>query len=223
MEQYCQTECSFCLMEARRYPVAVPRISAERRAQRREQIVDAAIRSVMRSGFQGMTMAQVIEESGLSAGAVYGYFASKDDLLVAVADARIGDIDAILRYVLDAPEPVHPAYAIQMLIDQMADLSMHPDGDLTVVVVQIWGQAVLGGEVHAILAPRIQGVLTTLTQLVRRWRDAGRLPADADPHAMARVLLSMLPGYLLQRLVVGDIAPNDYAQGLRDLMAGGNG
>ncbi len=209
-------------MEVRRYPVAVPRITAERRAQRREQIVEAAIRSVMRSGFQGMTMAQVIEESGLSAGAVYGYFASKDDLLVAVADARIGDMDAILRYVLDAPEPVHPAFAIQMLVDQLADLSRHPDGDLTVVVVQIWGQAVLGGEVHAILAPRIQGVLTTLTQLVRRWRDAGRLPADADPHAMARVLLSMLPGYLLQRLVVGDIAPNDYAQGLRDLMAGGS-
>lgn len=198
----------------------LPRITAQRRAQRRAQIVDGAIRCVMRAGFQGTTMAQVIEESGLSAGAVYGYFSSKDDLLAAVADSRLGDMDAVLQRALAEPTAQHPADVVAALVEQVLTMARHVDGDLTVVVVQIWGQAVLGGQVRGILAPRLRELLGTLTEVLRRWRDAGHLRGDADPVPMARVIFAMLPGYMLQRLVLEEVSPAVFARGLRDLMDG---
>jgi TetR/AcrR family transcriptional regulator, transcriptional repressor of aconitase len=36
-------------------------------------------------------------------------------------------------------------------------------------------------------------------------RGAGRLPADADPAALGATLSCLLPGFVLQRLLVGDV------------------
>ena len=61
----------------------MPRLTPERRAAQRQRIVDAARTAMLRDGLQATSMARVIEESGLSAGAIYGYFASKDELAAA--------------------------------------------------------------------------------------------------------------------------------------------
>src|SRR4029079_2513209 len=66
---------------------SVPRVSAEHLAARRQQILDAAQRRVARDGFHATSMQQVIAEAGLSVGAVYRYFPSKSDLIVAIAQS----------------------------------------------------------------------------------------------------------------------------------------
>lgn len=54
-----------------------PNVSAERRAQ----IIRAALACFMRKGYNNTTMNDIVAESGLSKGAIYWYFESKDDLL----------------------------------------------------------------------------------------------------------------------------------------------
>lgn len=46
-----------------------------------EKIFSAAMKIANRKGFQGMSMRDLSKEAGLSLGALYAYFASKDDLL----------------------------------------------------------------------------------------------------------------------------------------------
>lgn len=46
-----------------------------------EKIFEATFRICTRKGFQGMTMRDLSTESGLSMGALYSYFATKEDLL----------------------------------------------------------------------------------------------------------------------------------------------
>ena len=53
----------------------MPRISDARRKAHREKIVHALLASVTEKGIADTSMADVIERSGLSAGAIYGYFA----------------------------------------------------------------------------------------------------------------------------------------------------
>ena len=50
----------------------MPKVSEQHREARRDQIVDAALRCFSRKGFQRTSMADIIAESGLSAGAIYG-------------------------------------------------------------------------------------------------------------------------------------------------------
>ena len=61
----------------------MPRVSDEYLEQRRRQILDAAQRCFARKGFHETSMQDVFRESGLSAGAVYRYFKSKNELVVS--------------------------------------------------------------------------------------------------------------------------------------------
>ena len=99
----------------------MPRLTPERRAAQRQRIVDAARTVMLREGLPGTSMAQVIEESGLSAGAIYGYFASKDELVLGVAldviSTRLSGMDE-----LAARRPVPPPAKL------LADLLKDPKG-----------------------------------------------------------------------------------------------
>lgn len=77
----------------------MPRVTEEYRTARREEIVEAALRVFRRKGFQAASMADIIAESGVSAGAIYGYFASKTELVHQTASrivgARVLDIEKL--------------------------------------------------------------------------------------------------------------------------------
>jgi AcrR family transcriptional regulator len=60
----------------------MPKISDERKAERREQILDGAQRAFARYGFEGATVRRLEEEIGLSRGAIFNYFESKDGLFI---------------------------------------------------------------------------------------------------------------------------------------------
>lgn len=63
----------------------MPRISEERKAARREQILAGARRCFAQHGYEGATVARLEQEIGLSRGAIFNYFASKEDLFVELA------------------------------------------------------------------------------------------------------------------------------------------
>lgn len=57
-----------------------------RKAATRARLLDAAARVYAARGFAGATLDDVAQEAGLTKGAVYGHFGSKDNLLVALMD-----------------------------------------------------------------------------------------------------------------------------------------
>lgn len=61
----------------------MPRVTEETAHRRRQQIVDAALRCFARDGLHHTSMADLFEEAGMSAGLVYSWFASKDDIIEA--------------------------------------------------------------------------------------------------------------------------------------------
>ncbi|MDQ3992273.1 MAG: TetR/AcrR family transcriptional regulator [Actinomycetota bacterium] len=65
----------------------MPKISEEQREARRQEIVAAAQRCFAKHGYEGATVVRLEEETGLSRGAIFNYFASKQALFVAVAIA----------------------------------------------------------------------------------------------------------------------------------------
>jgi AcrR family transcriptional regulator len=64
----------------------MPKISAAKKDERRRQILQAAIDCFAKHGFQETTIQDICAASGLSAGAVYSYFDSKDAIIQALAE-----------------------------------------------------------------------------------------------------------------------------------------
>ncbi|MBO9540170.1 TetR/AcrR family transcriptional regulator [bacterium] len=63
-----------------------PKVTQQHKAQRRQQILDAAVRVFSQQGFEQTTMQDVITDAGLSRGGVYSYFPGKDELFQAMLD-----------------------------------------------------------------------------------------------------------------------------------------
>jgi TetR/AcrR family transcriptional repressor of uid operon len=60
---------------------------AERRDQQIQRILEAAKTCFVRSGFQGASMQQICAEVGMSPGALYRYFPSKEAIVEAICEA----------------------------------------------------------------------------------------------------------------------------------------
>ena len=63
------------------------KVTREQAAQNRERIVEAAAQLFRERGFDGIGVADLMKEAGLTHGGFYGHFSSKDDLIVE-ASAR---------------------------------------------------------------------------------------------------------------------------------------
>jgi AcrR family transcriptional regulator len=197
----------------------MPKVTDEHRLARREQILVAASRCVAREGFHKTTMADVIGEAGLSAGAVYGYFRSKNDIIRAISERSIGTVAVLLQDLVDREAPVHPVDAVQVFLEQMARLTRESGGDMARVGVQAWAEAVRDPEIHALAKEKMGAVRSALEGVVRRAQEDRTMSADADPRAVAQVLFALLPGFVLESLVLEDVTPASYVAGLRDLLA----
>ena len=60
---------------------------SERRDQQAQRILEAAKLCFVRSGFQGASMQQICAEAGMSPGALYRYFPSKEAIVEAICEA----------------------------------------------------------------------------------------------------------------------------------------
>jgi AcrR family transcriptional regulator len=65
----------------------MPKVTPEAMEERRVQIIEAAMRVFAEKGLSRATLRDVFREAGLSAGAVYNYYQSKDDIILAVTQA----------------------------------------------------------------------------------------------------------------------------------------
>jgi AcrR family transcriptional regulator len=194
----------------------VPKVTEAYRLQRRELILTAAARCFARDGF-GVSMDDVIAEAGLSAGAVYGYFRGKDELIRAAAERAMDLVAAALPEVVRAPTP---AVMLAQLLTFIEGLHDRLGFDPTRVAVQAWGEAARNPAVHAVLSEGYGELRGRLADVVRRWQAEGAVRADADPLDVAKVLFGLVPGFIVQRQVFGDVRPDAYAAALAALAPG---
>lgn len=106
----------------------MPKISAptvaEHRAVQRAALVRAGGEVLVESGLAGVSAGTVCERTGMSRSSFYGYFPSKDDLLVAIALDAIEQWDAELERTLAGAEP--GIDELQAFVD--ATMAMTADG-----------------------------------------------------------------------------------------------
>ena len=76
---------------------------------RRQQILDAAADCFRRHGYHGASMAQICRTAGMSAGHVYHFFASKDDIITAIISRDLQQLFSLMAEIAARPESLHAA------------------------------------------------------------------------------------------------------------------
>jgi len=93
----------------------MPKVPAAYIEARRESIIEAARRAFVRKGTEATTMADIARESGLTPGALYRYFPTKDDLIKTCFHEAMGEVSR--RWMEQADAAIDP-------LDDLAELSL---------------------------------------------------------------------------------------------------
>jgi AcrR family transcriptional regulator len=196
----------------------MPRVSEDHLEQRRRQILQAARRCFIRKGFHQTSMQDIFREAELSAGAVYRYFKSKNDIIRVIAAEGRDSVTRELETIIDA-DPLPPLHEIVGLFAERIEAGLKADGVLR-IAPQGWAEALLDPEVGDVVRDLMLDMRSWWGKLAMRMRDPGRLPADADPDAVGATLLCLTPGFVLQRLLIGDVNATTFTEGIRALTRG---
>ena len=177
----------------------MPKVSQQHRDARREQILAAARHCFLRNGFHNTSMHDLFAEAGLSAGAVYSYFASKDDVIVAIAEQNMRSVTEMIQDIA-AQRPARPAGEV---LAEVMDILHAKDtqeglGNLTVIV---WSEALRNPLLAARFNDLVTQLRTSLAEVIQQ--SPGNLPGDVPPDVLATTLLALVPGYLLQLVLLG--------------------
>src|ERR1700761_1718319 len=183
---------------------AMPKVSASHLAARREQIIEAAKELFADRGFSRTTMADVVAASGLSTGAVYHYFPSKGELVLAAVAGRDGTVDG--KFIEETPEE---------LIARLAGYVSPGDGAAPARFVRrCWGEAAVTPDLAAVARSAHQRLEEHLSGLLDG-QQAEHGSNEAEAAAAARVALASLIG--LSALVACDVPvdPADFVRGIK--------
>lgn len=174
----------------------MPKISEAQRETRRQRILDAALRCFSRDGFHNTTTADIARESGVSQGALYLYFTTKDDIIIALADDRHQGEAFVNALAKSEQNPVHGLMALIELHGQGLVDERRLDGRR--VGIQGWSEALRNPTIRASVIEGLSIVRGEIGRLIERGQAAGQIRAEIDPEGMARTLIAMFQGLVLQ-------------------------
>lgn len=185
----------------------MPKLSEEAKRERRERILDGARRCFARHGYEGATVARLEAEIGLSRGAIFNWFPSKEALFLELA-AR--ENTRLLELIV--------AEGFDGFVRAVAD----EDADWLAVYLEFGRRLRASAELRERwlrLAPE------ELQERTKRWiveqQERGELRDDLDPGEVGRFLGVVFDGIVVQRALGFDAPPPELVIGLlRDALGG---
>jgi hypothetical protein len=98
------------------------------------------------------------------------------------------------------------------------DVQAGPEGNFP-LALQIWAEATIDPAIGEIVRARYRGMRRAFTAIARNAVRTGELPPGTDTDAVGTALFGMLPGYGLQKLLVGYPDKETYLTGVRALLS----
>ncbi|WP_156689859.1 TetR/AcrR family transcriptional regulator [Mycobacterium sp. Marseille-P9652] len=185
----------------------MPKVSEEYRANRRAHILAAARRCFVRDGFHGTSMQDLVNEAGISSGAVYRYFPSKDAVIEAIAADNLEQVVSVIRQSVADGLPAEAAIAavLEFVTER------HAEDGFAAIALLVWTEALR----NPALAELLRNANAAAGQLLSsgRPKSRGRGPAVND------VLLCVLPGYLMQLALGGEASVNRVPHAVKGISA----
>ncbi|MEX5236346.1 TetR/AcrR family transcriptional regulator [Kocuria sp. CPCC 205236] len=189
-------------------------MSQQYKDERRREIVAAASECFLEHGYEGASMHRIIAATGLSAGALYNHFPSKQQLVAAAAGAAL---DRVLAAAEDEPG-ADPAAWVVGLLERLA-----ADPATTRLLLITWGGAVSDPGLAALAGEHLARVRDRVEERYGRWAveelglDAGAAREWAGMFAQA--ILSVLQGWVVQSCLLPGFDHGAYLDYARTLAA----
>lgn len=176
----------------------MPKLTPATQAARRSHILDAAELCFARAGFHRTTMQDICKQAGVSAGALYVYFASKEDLIAGIAERDRAKLAGELAELAKAPDLTT---ALGRLGEHYAvEEPLHK----RLMCIEIGIESTRSEAVGRIFRSVDGFVLDSFEQLFQRAAAEGRIQPELDARTLARIVAVLGDGLFWRRAIDPD-------------------
>lgn len=182
----------------------------QRRAETRSSILNAATECFSESGYEGTGVAEICSRAGVSKGAFYYHFETKESVFLELLNAWLGELErsleAAARNAATIPE------SLLGMAGMMREV-LKADRKRNSIFLELWTQASRHEHIRRATVSPYQKYQEILARLIRRGIEEGTLE-PVDPVSASQVILSLAGGMFLQALLDPDGA--DWGKVLQD-------
>ncbi len=152
--------------------------------EKRREILSAAERCFIRDGLQGASISSICAEARISPGHLYHYFTSKESIVSAMIEVRLGE--AAARF----SESAEGADVLSTLFDEMkVTRSGHP-----ALLLEALAEANRSPAMAKALQDHTRGVHSLLADLLEKGQATGAIDPTLDRRVTASLLISIIDG-----------------------------
>jgi AcrR family transcriptional regulator len=188
---------------------------AERRDQQIQRILDAAQACFVRSGFQGASMQQICAECGMSPGALYRYFPSKEAIVAAICAADREDDMTCFGVFRDATS------AIEGLVDgAMAHITHTHKKGSAALFAEMRSESNRNKVIRATVERHKHGVADMIEPLLASAIERGEIDPPVDLPTLMAVMMSVSEGIAINDLPARGIRIDQLETALRAMVVG---
>ena len=182
----------------------------------RRRLVEAAADLIAERGYRGASVSGIAARAGLTTGAVYSAFGSKQALLVAVC-TEAGD-----SWTSSQPDPgLGLRETLHVMAREAAGYAVDPAAQRTIrLQLEIFQLGMRDPGIFELLAAYARDQVTADAERLRRLAERDGVVLAMPAEHMAIVLQSALNGLSQVRLVNPDLAPDELFVRLVDRIAG---
>jgi TetR/AcrR family transcriptional regulator, repressor for uid operon len=173
----------------------MPKLKPDIQRARREHILDAAERCFAHAGFHRTTMHDICKEAGVSPGALYVYFDSKEALIAGIAERDRAEFAERLAALANAPD------FLQALKEIGEHYFVHEPAYKRRMCIEIGLESTRNERVGAIFRDVDDFVAKGFEHLFQRMKDEGRIAPDLDIPMLTQTFLVIGDGLFWRRAV----------------------
>ncbi|MFZ0892563.1 MAG: helix-turn-helix domain-containing protein [Thermoplasmata archaeon] len=173
----------------------MPKVVAEYKAQARDRIVAAARVVFRREGFWSATMDDIAREIGVSKGALYLYFRTKNDLLEEIQNRFRSEVLQGWEGLLEKGDV---AEGIANSLDAVFSREVDPG-----VWHELGAASAADPALRRVLEKDAREDQRLMRRFLLRLQQRGRIPTSKDPSALADVVISLLRGTVAELMIQG--------------------
>jgi TetR/AcrR family transcriptional repressor of nem operon len=180
-------------MKKRREECMAPKTQKQLQSEQTQQrIIEAARQLFARKGFYGTSVADLAQATGMTKGALYHHFESKDALFFAVLEAaRDTWREAIVRGVLKTKGALS---RLAVLFDNHARLISEEETFCLVLTGLVLEMDGTNPAFMAALTRLFTDLSTFIERIIEKGQAAGEVRADLDPRLIALNIVGVLGG-----------------------------
>ncbi|WNB91909.1 TetR/AcrR family transcriptional regulator [Bacillus sp. NEB1478] len=183
----------------------MPKVSEQYKEEKRSQIIESALKCFGEKGYQATIIDDIVKDSNISKGAIYNYFASKEEIYLQLLQINtnsffdeVAQENSLLKSAKEKLINIFRRFREQELTEEIQQARR--------VYIEFWLYGSRQDDLRVILEERYNKFIDYIVTIIQDGQSAGEIKENLDPQNISRIFWGIRDGNVLHYSFLGNEA-----------------